>query len=103
MRNLVSIIIPVYNAQEYVNDTIQSVLSSDYENIEAYHTDTTGQIIDLGMKFGLVERKGAWYSYEDVRVSGMNSFTEELEKTGKLRELEQEVYDEMSNNSDDDD
>ena len=76
---------------------------TDYENIEAYHTDTTGQIVDLGMKFGLVERKGAWYSYEDVRVSGMNSFTEELENTGKIRELEQEVYDEMSNNSDDDD
>ena len=39
MRNLVSIIIPVYNAQEYVNDTIQSVLSSDYENIEVVCMD----------------------------------------------------------------
>ena len=70
---------------------------SDYENVKAYKTDVTGQIVDLGLKFGLVERKGAWYQYEDVRVSGMNSFVEELEKTGKIKELESDVYDEMSN------
>ena len=39
MGNRVSIIMPVYKAKEYVNDTIQSVLSSDYENIEVVCMD----------------------------------------------------------------
>lgn len=69
---------------------------TDYENLQAYQTDTSGQIVDLGMKFGLVERKGAWYQYDEIKVSGMNSFVEELEKSGKIKELEKDVYVEMS-------
>lgn len=68
----------------------------DYGTTKAFHTDVSGQIVDLGMKFGLVERKGAWYSYDDVKVSGMDSFVEELESSGKIKELENDVYVEMS-------
>lgn len=67
----------------------------NYGNVKAYHTDSAGQIVDLGMKFGLVERKGAWYSYEDVRISGMDNFVEELVSSGKIKALENDVYDEM--------
>ena len=67
----------------------------DYGNVHAYHTDSAGQIVDLGMKFGLVERKGAWYSYDDVRISGMDNFVEELVRSEKIRELENDVYSEM--------
>ena len=69
----------------------------NYGSVKAYHTDSAGQIVDLGMRFGLVERKGAWYSYDDVRVSGMDNFVEELVGSGKIRELENDVYDEMEN------
>lgn len=69
----------------------------NYGNVKAYHTDSAGQIVDLGMKFGLVERKGAWYSYDDIKVSGMDNFVEELVGGGKIRELETDVYDEMEN------
>lgn len=69
----------------------------NYGSVKAYHTDSAGQIVDLGMRFGLVERKGAWYSYDDTRVSGMDNFVEELVGSGKIRELESDVYDEMEN------
>ena len=73
-----------------------------YGNTKAYHTDVTGQIIDLGLRFGLVERKGAWYQYGDVKVSGMDSFATELEKTRKIKELESDVYVEMSAHTEED-
>lgn len=69
----------------------------NYGSVKAYHTDSAGQIVDLGMKFGLVERKGAWYSYNDIKVSGMDNFVEELVGRGKIRELETDVYAEMEN------
>ena len=72
----------------------------DYGNVKAFHTDSAGQIVDLGMRFGLVERKGAWYSYDDIKVSGMDNFVEELTSTGKIKELENDVYDEMDESED---
>jgi recombination protein RecA len=66
-----------------------------YGNVKAYETDKEGQIIDLALRFGLVERKGAWYSYEDVRVSGMDNFVGELIKTGLIKALEKDVYEAM--------
>lgn len=67
----------------------------NYGGVKAYKTDVVGQIVDLGMHYGLVERKGAWYSYADVRVSGMDNFTEALTSGGKIKELEQAVYSAM--------
>lgn len=67
----------------------------DYGNVKAYHTDSAGQVVDLGMKFGFVERKGAWYFYGDTKVSGMDNFVDELIKSGKIKELENDVYSEM--------
>ena len=69
----------------------------NYGEVRAYMTDVSGQIVDLAMKFGLVERKGAWYSYGETRVGGMDNFVSELTKTGKIRELENDVYSEMDN------
>lgn len=73
----------------------------EYGTVPAYKTDVTGQIIDLGMKYGLVERKGAWYQYDKVRVNGMDSFAAELEDSGAIKDLEADVYEEMSEDSDD--
>lgn len=67
----------------------------NYGNVKAYKTDSAGQIVDLGMRYGLVERKGAWYSYGDIKVSGMDNFVNELITNKKMKELEIDVYDKM--------
>lgn len=67
----------------------------DYGLIKAYTTDSPGQIVDMAMRFGLVERKGAWYDYEDLHIQGIDSFISQLVKTGLIKQLEDEVYNEM--------
>lgn len=67
----------------------------DYGSCKQYKTDVPSQIADLGMHYGLIERKGAWYQYGDVRVSGMDNFVEELIKSGKMKSLEKELNDLM--------
>lgn len=68
---------------------------TSYGGTRAYRTDVTGQLVDLGLKYGFIERKGAWYSYGDVRVSGMDNFVEALKSAGAIKDLEKKVYAEM--------
>ena len=67
----------------------------DYGGTQAYSTDASGQIVDLAMKYNLVERKGSWYDYKDLHVQGIDNFVSELTKSGMLKKLEKEVYREM--------
>lgn len=67
-----------------------------YGNVKAFHTDAQGQVIDLAIRFGVVSRKGAWYSYGDLKVSGLDNFTEEASSTGKIKEIERQVYIKMN-------
>jgi len=64
----------------------------DYGNVKAYKTDAAGQIVDLGLKCGLVNRRGAWYSFGDVNISGMDNFVDSIVKSGAIKELEVAVY-----------
>lgn len=67
----------------------------DYGSVPANYTDVAGQIVDLALRFGIAERKGAWYQFKDTRVQGMESFVEELVKTKAIKVLEEAVYEEM--------
>lgn len=67
----------------------------NYGNTKANQTDVAGQIVDLGARFGLVERRGAWYQYKDTRVQGMDAFADTLVSNGSIKELEEEVYQKM--------
>ena len=51
MRELVTIIIPVYNVEKYVRRCIESVLNQDYNHLEIIlvddgSTDSSGEICD---------------------------------------------------------
>lgn len=56
MSNLVSVIIPVYNTEEYLNECIESVVTQIYQNLEIIiindgSTDNSAKIIDKYAKF----------------------------------------------------
>lgn len=51
MKDLISIIIPIYNVERYIKKTVESVINQDYSNIEIIlvddgSTDNSGKIID---------------------------------------------------------
>lgn len=76
MSTLVSIIVPVYNTAEYVEECIQSILSQSYENIELIlvndgSTDDSG---DICMRY--VDRPNVYY------VEQENSGTTAARKKG---------------------
>ena len=46
-----------------------------------------GEILDLGVKAGLVEKSGAWFSYDSVRIGqGRENAKNFLKENGELRE-----------------
>lgn len=51
MNPLISVIVPVYNVERYLNQSVQSVLRQDYHNLEIVliddgSTDKSGKICD---------------------------------------------------------
>ncbi len=54
-KKLLSVIVPVYNAQEFLPDCIESILSQTYQNIQVVlvddgSTDSSGKICDSYQK-----------------------------------------------------
>ncbi|GGB03124.1 hypothetical protein GCM10011324_11710 [Allosediminivita pacifica] len=53
----------------------------------------TGELLDLGVKAGVVEKSGAWYSYGDERIGqgreNAKSFLKE--NTGVATEIEDKI------------
>lgn len=72
----------------------------NYGTTKAYRTNIEGQLVDLGMHFGLIERKGAWYSFGEVKVSGMDNFVQALIDNKALKQLEEAVYTKMRDSDD---
>ena len=51
MKKLVSVIVPVYNVEKYIDKCVESLLNQDYKNIEVILVDDgtpdrSGDIID---------------------------------------------------------
>lgn len=72
MENKVSIIVPVYNLQEYIDKTIQSILKQTYKNIEIIlvddgSTDNSPEILDN-------------YSLKDKRIKVIHKQNEGVSK-----------------------
>lgn len=103
MNNIVSIIIPVYNAEKYLNRCIESVISQTYNNIEILliddgSTDKSGEICDIYAKndsrikvvhkknsgvsdsrnLGIAEAKGKYIYFIDSDDYIDNNMIEEL-------------------------
>ena len=64
----------------------------DDGDLKAGETDIPQQFIDLGFKFGLITKRGAWVQYNDISISGMENFRNELIRTEALVQLKKDVY-----------
>lgn len=71
MDSLISVLIPVYNEEKYIEDTLKSVLNQDYRNIEVIvvndgSKDESGRIIetfdDRRIRYYYQENKGIGYT-----------------------------------------
>ena len=65
----------------------------DDGSVKAGTTDVTNQLIELGLKFEIIDRKGSTYSYKDFSAVGMEKFKTKLEEdTETISNLKEEVY-----------
>lgn len=58
---------------------------------QAFKTDVEGQLVDLAIRFGVVKRRGAYYSFGDFQVQGMDAFIIALIEKKMLRAVEKEI------------
>lgn len=49
--------------------------------------DTVGEVVDLAEKYGLVNRKGSWYTYDDKQYQGRKNLVSHLKANEEAREL----------------
>ena len=61
-----------------------------------------GEIIDLGVDYGVIKKAGSWFSYGDKKIGqGRDAVKELLKKDEALAaEIEQKVRDAMKNKKD---
>lgn len=53
--------------------------------------DTKLEIVELAIEKGIVEKKGSWFSYGDLKVQGLESLLEEVD----VEQVKKEVYNEI--------
>jgi RecA/RadA recombinase len=56
-----------------------------YFSMEDNSVINSASLVILGVKYGLIERKGSWYSYADLNVQGQGKLALALEEDNKLR------------------
>lgn len=55
-------------------------------NVGELHNDNFKEMIILAVEFGVIERKGAWFMYEDQKFQGMNNLIEAFRNDDDLVE-----------------
>jgi recombination protein RecA len=54
----------------------------------------TGEIVDLGVELGIIEKGGSWFTVNDIRLQGRDGVKEYLKSNPEIAdELEQRIYD----------
>ena len=71
MRELTSIIVPIFNVEAYIKKCIESILAQVYENIELIliddgSTDNSGQICK---KYQVLDKRVKFFSQKNQGVS----------------------------------
>ena len=69
----------------------------EFEILYGEGTSLEGELIDLGVKQGIVDKAGAWYSYKDERIGqGKDNVRQYLKEHKEMaQEIEQRLRDEL--------
>ena len=68
---------------------------TDYGNTPAYKTDVEGQIVELGIRYGLIERRGAYYVYGETKVQGLDNFVKYIIDEGIIKSLSKDINEQI--------
>ncbi len=73
----------------------------EFEILYGEGTSLEGELIDLGVKQGIIDKSGAWYSYQDERIGqGKDNVRRYLKEHPEMaREIEQRLREELLPNS----
>ena len=71
---------------------------AEFEILFGKGISRVGEIIDLGIQFGIINKSGAWLSYEGTKFQGRDNAKQLLEDNPELaEELEAKIFDAMKN------
>ena len=71
---------------------------AEFEILFGKGISRTGEIIDLGIQFGIINKSGAWLSYEGTKFQGRDNAKQLLEDNPELaEELEAKIFEAMKN------
>lgn len=62
-------------------------------------TDVPSQLVELGVRFDLIQRKGAYYTYANMSSQGRENFINDLINGNRLNSLMKEVYKKIDENA----
>ena len=70
---LVSIILPLYNSQKYLSETIESIINQSYTNWELIITDdcSVDKSYDIAKSYSLIEKRILIYKLDKNRGAGI--------------------------------
>jgi protein RecA len=72
-------------------DFYLSYVNTDY--LKAGHLDYANSLLALAQQYGIIDRAGAWFTYDTIRVQGFESLKDCIEKTpGLIDEITEKVY-----------
>jgi recombination protein RecA len=67
--------------------------SAEFDIIFNEGISHTGSVIDVGIEYGILEKKGTWLTYKDKRFQGREAARRELmSNPGLVKELEQLIF-----------
>ena len=71
---------------------------AEFEILFGKGISKTGEIIDLGIQFGIINKSGAWLSYEGTKFQGRDNVKQLIEDNPELaEELEAKIFEAMKN------
>jgi len=87
----------IIKAKVVKNKVAPPYKEAQFELIYGKGVNRLGEILDLGIKFGIINKSGSWFSYNDIQLGqGRDRAMEFLRENSKLlSEIEQKIMEEV--------